>query len=254
MVAFCLDPIARGANHHLLALDSVDSTNVVAMQKASTGAQDNLWVVTDEQTAGKGRRGRVWQTSQGNLATSIFINIPRATKNPELLGFVAAIAVAKTVRDVLGNDASKIALKWPNDVLVNDAKVAGILLEAKSLPRDNLAIIVGMGVNIVSLPKDVPYKTIALNQIAPQMSAATLFTELTKNWVETFAIWNYDQGRQQILDQWRGLACGLGSKILVTRVNDYVEGKFAAIDDQGRLVVELKNGQNEIISVGNVQF
>lgn len=238
----------------MLALTRVESTNVTAMQKASEGTRDNLWVVSGEQTAGKGRRGRVWQTSEGNLAASIFLKIPGATQNPELLGFVAAIAVAKSVRDVLGDDASKISLKWPNDVLVNDAKLAGILLEAKSLPGDNLAIIVGMGINVANVPMDVPYKTIALNQILPHLSAATMFAKLTKNWVETFAIWNYDQGRQQILDKWRELARGLGDAILVKRVNDQIEGKFAAIDDQGRLVVELKNGQFEIISVGDVQF
>ena len=224
------------------------------MQKAMDGDVGNLWVVASAQSKGKGRRGRVWQTQSGNLAASIYIKIPKETQNPEILSFVAAIAVANSVKQLVGEEATDLALKWPNDVLLNKAKLAGILLEAQIFPSGDRAIIVGMGINVSSAPQGLPYNTIALNHIDPAISETSVFKMLSDNWTVVFNQWDYGRGREKILEQWREMAYGIGKPVKIERVNDRISGIFHSIDGEGRLIVEKINGQKEIISAGDVQF
>ena len=158
------------------------------------------------------------------------------------------------MQTLLREHSPEIALKWPNDVLLNNAKFAGILLEAQTLPDGNRAVVVGMGLNIVNKPTDVPYATIALNDIKSGMSASDVLATLSHNWLQTFSLWDYGNGTKQILDQWRTLAHGVGQPIKVVRTKDTIKGTFHSIDDQGRLLVVQNNGQTEIISAGDVYF
>ena len=254
MKKFVLGSKAVSANHRLIAFESVESTNIVAMQKALDGDKGNLWVVASSQTKGKGRRGRVWQTATGNLAASIFVEIPEGTRNPEILSFVAAIAVANSVKQLLGDAALDIALKWPNDVMLNKAKLAGILLESQILPNGKRVIVIGMGLNVASAPRGLSYNTIALGQFDPEITASIAFQTLSDNWVSVFNQWDYGQGRSLILQQWQDMAYGIGKPVTIERVNDSISGVFHTIDGEGRLILEKTNGQKEIISAGDVQF
>lgn len=251
---FQLSPLALSAGHRLQTYRSVGSTNQVAAKTAQECQTGDFWVVAGEQTAGRGRRGRKWQTKPGNLAASIAITLPDKVHATHLLGFVAAIAVAHTVNTLLPELSPQISLKWPNDVLLGKAKLSGILLEAIPLANNHRAIVIGMGVNVSSAPTDLPYEAAYLQRYDRNLTAAHLFEELTKNWVEVFSLWDYDRGRHAILDLWRQLASGLGQPIIVQRINDSVNGTFSSIDDEGRLTIVLANGQKEIITAGDVTF
>ncbi len=214
----------------------------------------NFWVVAGEQTAGRGRRGRTWQTKPGNLAASIALTLPGEINAIHLLGFVAAIAVARTISDLLPAQTGQISLKWPNDVLLGKAKLAGILLEATPLANKKRAVVVGMGINVSNAPTDLPYEAAYMQQYDKSLTPAHVFNKLTKNWVEVFSLWDYDRDRHAILDLWRQLASGFGEPIIVQRINDSVSGTFSSIDEEGRLTIILANGQKEIITAGDVTF
>ena len=115
-----------------------------------------MWFVTTEQTAGRGRRQRPWIAPRGNLASSVLETIDVAPATAATLGFAAGLALEAALRAVAGPASVGFSLKWPNDVLAGQAKLSGILLEAETLPGGSLAVVVGMGTNIVAAPEGTP--------------------------------------------------------------------------------------------------
>jgi len=222
------------------------------------GDADRLWVASLAQTSGRGRRGRRWQSEAGNLAASLVVVLP-GEADPGLVGFVAALALLRALGDVASrcdpdNPAARFELKWPNDVLANGAKLAGILLEAERLKNGEMAIVAGIGVNVKSAPRDLPYRATSLADLGIDINAQDLFTALSGAWVDIFAIWNNGDGREQILNEWRVNASGMGKPVTVKRARDEVHGIFETIDSQGQLVVRHKSGQTTIITAGDVFF
>src|ERR1700727_2136985 len=133
--------------HH----ERLESTNDEARQLAAAGAPHGTVVHADEQSAGRGRFGRTWYSPPGNLYLSVLLRLDRPPERTPELSFVAAITVADAV-DALLPKQSRATLKWPNDVLVNDGKIAGILLE-----NADGAQIVGIGLNVLEAPRNPPY-------------------------------------------------------------------------------------------------
>src|SRR5687768_16609961 len=152
-MAFVLGPAATAGSYRLVSYDTIGSTSTEAMARARAGDPGRLWVASKAQTAGHGRRGRPWQTSTGNLAASLLLALPVGQARSATLGFAAGLALDQAIRaaapgvavrlalDGLDGPQTRLRLKWPNDVLVDGAKVAGILLEAVSLPGDLTAVV-----------------------------------------------------------------------------------------------------------------
>ncbi len=225
------------------------------MEAAREGNADRLWIASLAQTKGRGRRGHIWQSERGNLAASLVNILPKDIADPALLGFVAALALVRALGATdMPDPLSRIELKWPNDVLVNGAKLAGVLLEAERIKTGELAIVAGIGVNIKSAPENLPCQATCLARLGLDMDAQGLFTALSGTWVDVFAIWNNGAGRAQILDEWRANVCGIGKPVAVKRAHDEVHGIFETIDGQGQLVVRQKSGQKTIITAGEVFF
>ena len=132
--------------------DSIGSTNDAAMRLAREGAAHGTVVHADEQTAGRGRLSRHWQSPPGNLYLSVVLRPDVAVTRYGEIGFVAALAVADTIETMLPNQL-RTTLKWPNDVLLRGGKISGILLET-----DDGILILGIGVNVLHAPADVAYK------------------------------------------------------------------------------------------------
>src|SRR3954449_2140262 len=138
-MTFSLGPRAASAGYRLLAFDSMDSTNAEALARAREGERGPIWFVTAEQTAGRGRRHRPWIAPRGNLAGSILEVIEISPAIAATLGFAAGLALEAALQKVsleasllrAGSDEMKFALKWPNDLLAGNRKLAGILLEAE---------------------------------------------------------------------------------------------------------------------------
>ncbi len=152
----------------------VGSTNALALDHARAGDPGKLWVVSKKQESGRGRRGRAWATPEGNLAATLLVVTGGELRLAATLGFVAGLALADALdavvpqgRIAIGLDGAsqgknRFELKWPNDVLASGAKLAGILLESAILDGGRFAVAVGIGVNVVAYPEDLPYPATSL--------------------------------------------------------------------------------------------
>jgi BirA family biotin operon repressor/biotin-[acetyl-CoA-carboxylase] ligase len=227
------------------------STNDTALDSARAGDPGRLWITAASQTGGRGRNGRSWTSHPGNLFASFLLIDPAPPRRAPELGFVASIALAQALREVLG-DGPAVKIKWPNDILGNGAKVAGILLESAPVAQ-GLACVAGIGVNCASHP-DGPllYKTNDLSAIAGRKVTPDMVLEpLAAFMAHWLGVWSQPAGFEAIRAEWLTFAAGQGEKIRVTRPKDVVEGVFKTIDATGRLL--LQQDLNEIaIDAGDV--
>jgi BirA family biotin operon repressor/biotin-[acetyl-CoA-carboxylase] ligase len=250
---FCLSRPAQDRAFRLLKYDGLASTNDEALSRARQGDAGRLWVVADTQTKGRGRNGRAWSSPPGNLHASLLLIDPAPPHKAPELGFVAGVATAHAVREILGKD-KRVAIKWPNDVLHDGAKLSGILLESTSLPDGRFACVAGIGVNCRAHPKDTPYLATDLSAVtggpvAPQRVFAQLSAAMAR-WLD---VWAAGTGFDSIRDEWLSLAAGLGTWIKVVRPSQTIEGRFQTIDANGRLILEQASGEL-VIEAGDVFF
>ncbi|HLZ65182.1 MAG TPA: biotin--[acetyl-CoA-carboxylase] ligase [Aliidongia sp.] len=232
--------------------DSVGSTSDEAKALAADGAPHGTLVWAKEQTAGRGRLDRRWQSPPGNLYTSCILRPGVAPARAAELGFVAALAVAETARALLP-PAVPVELKWPNDVLVDGGKVAGILLEAQSGPNGMVDwVVLGMGVNVVAAPTDTPYRAVALQPLGAVADLGMVLELLYGALAERLDDWR-DHGFAGIRTRWLKLARGLGQAIEVRQGDGIVGGRFVDLDHDGALVLETAGGRRGI-TTGDVHF
>src|SRR5690606_15134437 len=149
---------------------------------------------------------------------------------------------------------SRIALKWPNDVLADGAKLAGILLEASKAPDGRQVIIVGIGVNVVAAPEGVPYPATSLKALGIERTAEDVFEALSDAWVDAFGLWNDGRGVGAVLDRWRNSAAGIGAPVAISQDGIVRRGIFETIDSSGRLIIRDDDGARHPITAGDVHF
>src|SRR5215469_535081 len=220
-MTFALGPRATSAGYRLEAFEQVGSTNVAAMARAREGDRGSIWVVTAEQTAGKGRRQRAWISPRGNLPASVLEVLNVAPATAATLGFAAGLATEAALRKVsleaalrAGPKSFKYELKWPNDVLVGGKKLVGISLDAEALDH-HLAVVAGIGINVVAAPEGTPTPAISLVALGVQIGAEELFSALSDSWVEFYGIWDNGRGFGQIRKLWLERATGLGKAVAI---------------------------------------
>jgi BirA family biotin operon repressor/biotin-[acetyl-CoA-carboxylase] ligase len=261
-MAFSLGSRAISAGYRLAAFDHIGSTNAEALARARDGERGPLWFVTSEQTAGRGRRHRPWIAPRGNLASSILETVDGAPSVAATLGFAAGLALAAALQQVsveatlrsAGSDGMKFSLKWPNDVLAGRQKLAGILLEAEAVAGGRLAVVVGIGTNVVAAPEGTPTPATSLAALGIHIGAEELFATLSDCWAEFYGIWDHGRGFGEIRRLWLQRAAGLGQPVAVQTGNATVQGMFETLDEQGCLVVATSDGRRVSISAGDVYF
>jgi BirA family biotin operon repressor/biotin-[acetyl-CoA-carboxylase] ligase len=260
-MAFALGPGAISAGYRLAAFDQTGSTNEEAMARARGGERGPMWFVTSEQTAGRGRRHRPWIAPRGNLASSVMETIDVSPSVAATLGFAAGLSLEAALRRIsveasraAGSDEMKFSLKWPNDVLAGRQKLAGILLEAEAVPGDRLAVVVGIGTNVVAAPAGTPTPATSLAALGVHVSAEGLFAALSDSWAEYRGIWDQGRGFAEIRRLWLERAAGLGQAVAVKVGHSTVEGTFDTIDETGCLIVRTPQGKRFPISAGDVHF
>lgn len=254
-----LGTLARARGVRLLALKSVDSTNDEARRLIENGERGPLWVVAARQTSGHGRLGRQWLSPAGNLHASFVLSDFGESAVAPQLGFVAGVASLRALRAATG-EAGRFALKWPNDLLLDGAKLGGILAENVGVPtgdarapRASVAI-VGIGVNCVEAPRDLPFRACALTSLGPNApNAAAIFAHLSDALVETLDLWRGGEGFAAIREAWLKDVAYLGAQIRVEMPRNAVEGRFETIDATGRLVLVTREG-DRIIEAGDVSL
>jgi BirA family transcriptional regulator, biotin operon repressor / biotin---[acetyl-CoA-carboxylase] ligase len=232
------------------------------MARARDGERGPIWFVTSEQTAGRGRRYRPWIAPRGNLASSILEVIDISPAVAATLGFAAGLALEAALQKVsieaslrsAGSDHMKFSLKWPNDVLAGREKLAGILLEAEAMADDRLAVVVGIGTNVVAAPEGTPTPATSLAALGVHISAEELFATLSDAWAQFRGIWDNGRGFSEIRRLWLERAAGLGQKVAVQTSGSAVEGIFDTIDEAGCLIVRTSDGKRVSITAGDVHF
>jgi BirA family biotin operon repressor/biotin-[acetyl-CoA-carboxylase] ligase len=268
-MAFALGEKARDAGYRLEAFEAIGSTNAVAMARARAGDAGRLWIVSDFQSEGRGRRGSQWATAKGNLAASVFLPVRADPAVAATLGFVAGLSLDEALRRVApglavaiamdglergAGAAARLRLKWPNDVLLDGGKLAGILLEAEPLADGRLAVVAGIGVNVVEAPTGLTYPTAALASLGSSARATDVFAALSDAWAGIERIWDGGRGFPRIRDLWLDRAAGVGEEAVIRIGGEVLRGKFETIDNEGRLLIRLDDGTLRPVSAGEVHF
>ena len=243
-------------DYHLLSYDSLDSTNEEAKRLAGGGASHGAFIWAKKQTDGKGRLGRKWFSPEGNLYISVLLCPECGLDKVGQLSFVAAIAVASTITDILP-DNKKITCKWPNDILCDGKKIGGILLESFSLisvdGEEKIWVIVGLGLNIDSFPSDARYIPTSLQEQGVELiSAKIVLSRFVYNFSNYYDIWQ-DKGFSEIKKEWTKIAHSLGSPVKVEAGDKVYEGIFTGIDKSGSMKIESENGV-DYVSAGDASF
>ncbi len=204
--------------------------------------------------SGRGRLGRQWVSEVGNLYASALILDAAPLARLGTLPFVAALALHATMSERSGIDQKRIKIKWPNDILIDGAKISGLLIESEVLTNGVHAIACGFGVNIVHHPEGALYATTDLRTLGLNITPDALFHSLAKNFADILEIWNRGKGFGKIREEWLRHAKGLGEPITVNLPTEQLHGTFIDIDAHGCLVFAGSMGEERIISAGDIFF
>jgi BirA family biotin operon repressor/biotin-[acetyl-CoA-carboxylase] ligase len=250
-MTFALGPRAAQAGYRLAGYDSIGSTNSEALHRIRSGERGPLWIAARAQTEGRGRRGRAWTTQDGNLAASLLIVVSVPLSTAATLGFVAGLALWRAIENC--TQGLSIALKWPNDLLASNRKLAGILLESETIDG-HAAVVIGIGVNVASAPSDLPFPATSLAALQQVTSAEHVFAELSDAWIEFHALWDNGRGLEAIRSRWLSRAAGLNKDISIRTGDTVLNGIFRTLDEQGRLVLQTADGTLVPVTAGDVYF
>lgn len=240
--------------YRVLVYDELDSTMDEARRQAAQGATAPLWIIAASQTKGRGRRNRAWASGTGNLLCTLLLNPNTSAAEAAKLSFLAALAVGESLDQFIGSPL-RIRFKWPNDVLLDGAKVAGILLEAESAPAGPLAwLSIGIGVNLAYHPEHTewPATSLAASGIAPLHPHAAL-ERLAARFAHWLERWR-KEGFAPVKTAWLERAARRGEKIEVRLDKETLHGIFSTLDDSGALVLTQPDGAIRLISAGDVFF
>jgi BirA family biotin operon repressor/biotin-[acetyl-CoA-carboxylase] ligase len=230
----------------LVRLQSIDSTNEEAFRLHAAGEAAPFFVTAAEQTQGRGRTGRTWHSPKGNLYLSCLLENPAPPSNFSQLGFVAGVALIDAL--VATAHSKCFHLKWPNDVIVDGAKLAGLLLETRQ-QKNAQAIVIGWGVNISETPKDLPYRAIGLHEILSSLDIEQLRQQLMQAFMLRLSQWRRGENFAAIRELWLQFALPPGTPLMVRgSAQEKYEGVFDGIDADGSLLLKTPIETKRIIA------
>ena len=248
--------------HRLVEMDDVTSTNALLLQRAAMGEASGLWLTARSQGAGRGRSGRSWGSPPGNLYASFLLRPGCAPAQAPQLALLAPVALHDAVRDLVGQPALRLRLKWPNDLLVDGAKVSGILIESTFTPsqvedgRPSLAVVMGFGLNLGSHPPglDQPATHLSAHGFAgTAQDALAILAHSVSRWLAT---WSDGTGFASIRQAWLDRAGPVGEVLRVrtdlTATSPRVAGRFAGLDTSGALLLDHDDGSRSVHVQGDV--
>ncbi len=244
------------AAYNLIALESVGSTNEEAKRLAAQGedaAPDGTLVWAREQTAGRGRRGREWMSPAGNLFTSLILRPDVPLARMAELSFVASLAVYDAL-GTLSEPGHQVHLKWPNDILLNEKKVAGLLLESESAGKGEGAgwVVLGMGLNVGWHPENTDYPATSLRFEQWPTTVEQALEAYARSFLGWATRW-VDEGFGPVRRNWLYRCKGQGEAIEVRLADTTLKGIFKNLDDDGALVLD-QDGVTRRITAGDVYF
>lgn len=241
------------AGYRLVTFDQLNSTNEEACRQARAGAPAGTVIVAARQTAGRGRRGRVWQSPAGNLYFSVLLRPSWPLAHAPQLSFLAALAMGEAIIQAAPGAAQGLRYKWPNDILLGGAKLCGILLESASLGQAPDWMIIGVGLNIASHPVDTPYPATALAAIGTAPAPRALLGEFLHRLDAWLSRWK-TAGFGPVRTAWLARAAGLGEPITVRLEGRELAGVMRGLDENGALLLDAEDGARHLVSAGDVFF
>jgi len=222
------------------------SADLLARLAAGDPVQEGYWLVADRQSSGRGRQGRSWLDGPGNFMGSTAVRLLPQDPAPSSLSFVAALAVYEAVLAHLATPLS-LHLKWPNDVLLDGAKLAGILLE-----RAGDAAVIGIGVNLAWAPELAGRATGHLKTIGPAPDRDAFARDLVVSFDRELDRWR-QFGLEPILSRWLAAAHPVGAQLAVhTPDQERIAGTFDGLEPDGALRLALADGSARVIHAGDV--
>ena len=234
-------------------LDEIGSTNDEAQRRAAAGERGPLWIATRRQTAGKGRSGRVWnEASTGNVAATLLFEPGCAPARLSELSLVAGVAAHAAIADALpAAAASRVELKWPNDVLIAGAKTSGILIESGNYGGATVSL-VGIGINVASAPVGIDRATTCLAAHGTALDADAVLQLLAARMVHWLAVWRGTDGFAAIRAAWVARATPIGRTLEIKTNGGPVAGTFAGLDHDGALLIDVAPDIRRRFTYGDV--
>lgn len=237
-------------DYHLLSYNELDSTNDEARRLAEAGAAHGAMIWAKTQSAGKGRMGRSWVSEEGNLFVSVLLSPDMPLEQLSQLSIVSSLAVLETLLPIIG-EAHRCRLKWPNDILLDEKKTGGILLESFEA-NDKRWVVAGIGINIDSFPPNVNYPATCLKAAGVELiSAKIVLSRFIHHFIQCYDTW-INEGFAIICERWKSHAFQFGETITVASGTDTLTGTFSDVDAEGHLCLKQANGNIARIPAGDV--
>jgi BirA family biotin operon repressor/biotin-[acetyl-CoA-carboxylase] ligase len=230
--------------YRLRHLAEVDSTNAEAMRLSAAGERGRLWIWSDRQLQGRGRQGRSWVSEAGNLYATLLLTLAMPTAAAGSLSVATSLAVLAVLRRFIGTGA-KLELKWPNDVLIEGRKAAGILVES-TIRNEGMVFAIGCGINLHSAPPGTRYGATDLAAHGAQVVPGQALEALAEEVDQLLCRWNAGAGFSQLRTEWLQHARGLGSLVSVAAGGRMIEGYFEGLSDSGGLLIRNQAGLQEL--------
>lgn len=250
-----LSPHARALGYRLDARAVTGSTNDDAGAALRAGDPGRLWIVAARQETGRGRLGRSWTSPEGNLYATLALLDPCPMREAPQLGYLAGLALLDAARALAPEAAAgRLKLKWPNDLLLDGAKISGILLDGVGLPGGRAGLVIGLGVNVSFAPEGTPYPVARLTDVAPGATRERLFLALSDAMAERLAAFEAADPNTRfarLREDWLREAAGLEGGARVRVGDGFRYGRVAGLDGQGRLLLETEAGV-ETIDAGDM--
>ena len=226
------------------------STNADLLARLSAGEQipEGYWLVADRQVGGRGRQGRRWLDANGNFMGSTVVRVAPQDPAPASLSFVSALAAYEALVPRTA-DPSVLRLKWPNDILLREAKLCGILLE-----RESEYAVIGIGVNLAAAPALEDRETRSLSEVGPAPDRDTFALALADTFRTELERWR-QYGLEPTLARWLAAAHPAGTALKVHDARgEPLSGRFAGLEPDGGLRLRLADGTTHVIRAGDVML
>ncbi len=250
------DPFFACPRTPLVHVGETGSTNAEAARIAAKGDEGPMWIMADRQTAGRGRLGRQWCSLEGNLHASLLVTLWCEPEEITQVSLLAGIVLSEAINAAAAASPKSLAnrpvLKWPNDLLIANAKCAGVLVETTAVPNGSCRGVLGFGVNIAESPNipDRPATSLAANGL--RTTPGALLEHLDQATRGAFKILASPQGFNELRQRWLSQSMPLGSPLIVTTGSDVCHGGFSGLATDGALLLTEESGLVRRITFGDV--
>ena len=245
--------VDRFSSFRIIILEDASSTNSEAFARALAGEVGPLWIMARRQSQGRGRSGRQWASEPGNLYASLLQRLVCRHSVVHQLSLLAGVATVEAIAAAAGASIAGLRLKWPNDVLIGEAKCAGILPESQiGAGGSEAVVVIGIGINLVTHPSKLGRAATHLAAHGVEVQPETMLgflAEAVERWVEA---WDVGAGFARVRAAWLGWAGEVGESLSVRTGREHIAGTFLGLDDSGALLMRDGEGRSRRLTFGDV--